>query len=263
MQLALVIAVRGLSGRVHDGPVGVVPEEEVGILGQLLHRVQPRRRHEPFRVALALDVALLQRIVAAERHQAAAVQHLAAKVEVLIDDDHRRAEIARANRRRKARAPAADDDDIGLVVPPDGLGRRHLGRCRSRGREHRCRADTGRCARLDEIAPADGLLVLIPAILLNDVPLLGHLFTSREAPLGTGPGRLVARGRRILRLTYPGCHTRTTCPSRARESSVRGWLTAGDELREFRPRERTASMDGRNRGDIQIQPLHVVVERPV
>ena len=49
MEVALVVAVRRLGRGVHDRPVGVVPEEEVRILGQFLHGVQPRSGDEPFR----------------------------------------------------------------------------------------------------------------------------------------------------------------------------------------------------------------------
>ena len=37
MEVALVVAVGGLRRGVHDRPVGMVPEQEVRILGQFLH----------------------------------------------------------------------------------------------------------------------------------------------------------------------------------------------------------------------------------
>ena len=48
MEVAFVVPVRGLGRGVHDRPVGMVPEQEVRILGQFLHAVPPRSRDEPF-----------------------------------------------------------------------------------------------------------------------------------------------------------------------------------------------------------------------
>ena len=126
MEVALVVAVRGLRRSVHDRPVGMVPEQEVRILGQFLHRMLPWSRDESFLVALACDVPQLERIPAAKRDLGAAVQHLAAKVEVLIDDDHGRPKVARANGGGQPGAPCSDDDDIRLVVPLNGVGGGHL-----------------------------------------------------------------------------------------------------------------------------------------
>ena len=83
----------------------------------------------------------------------------------------------------KPGAPGADDDDIGLVVPLDGVGRGHLRQGRSRRREDGRRTDAGGSSRLDEIAPADGLLALMLSIFSNAVPLLGHMFTSLQAAI--------------------------------------------------------------------------------
>ena len=87
------------------------------------------------------------------------MQHLAADVEILIDEDHRRAEVARANGGGQPDAPRTYDDDIGLVVPSNGVGRGLLRQGVSRHRQNRC---TGGGARSfgDEIAPADGLIAL-------------------------------------------------------------------------------------------------------
>ncbi len=68
VEVAFVEAVRGLRRVIHDGPVGVVPEQEVRILGYFLRLVHGRGCDEAFLVALALDVAELERIAAAERH---------------------------------------------------------------------------------------------------------------------------------------------------------------------------------------------------
>jgi len=126
MQIALVVPVRRLGRGVHHRPVGVIPEQEVRILGQLLHGVLSRSSDESFAVALAGDVSQLKRIPAAQRNLSAAVQHLAAQVEVLIDDDDGRPEIARANGGRQPGAPAADDHHVGLVVPLNGFDRGDL-----------------------------------------------------------------------------------------------------------------------------------------
>ena len=112
-------------------------------------------RDEPFLVALPGDVPQLERIAAAERDLAAAVQHLAADVEVLIDDDHGQAGIARPNGARQPGAPCADDDDVRLVVPLDAVGTRRLRGSVAGATAESCCADTGNHALFDEISPAD------------------------------------------------------------------------------------------------------------
>src|SRR5262245_9353697 len=121
VEIAFIVAVRGLRRGIHDGPVGVVSEQEVRILGQLLRFLHWWSGDETFLVAFAFDVPELQWIAAAERHLPAAVQHLAADVEILINKDDRRAEVARANGGWQPDAARADDDDIRLVVPAYGV----------------------------------------------------------------------------------------------------------------------------------------------
>ena len=123
MEIAFVVTVGGLGRSVHHRPVGVVPEEEVRILGQFLDGVLPRSGDEPFLVPLACDVPQLKGISPAKRDLRTAVQHLAAGIEVLIDHDHGRSEVPRSNRGGQTGAPCSDHDDIGLVVPLNGTGR--------------------------------------------------------------------------------------------------------------------------------------------
>src|SRR6185312_8228167 len=107
------------------------------------------------RVAFSGEVAFLDCIATAQRHVAVAVDHAAADVEVLFDDDHRRAEVAGADGRGKPGGSAAEDDDIGFVVPSDGLGLRGAGR---RGAKRDCaNADCG--TLLDKVASIETLLV--------------------------------------------------------------------------------------------------------
>src|SRR5205809_2889354 len=90
MQIAFVVSVGCLGRGVHNRPIGMVSEQEVRILRQFLHRLPPWRRDESLPVILAGNVPQLQWIPAAKRNLPAAVQHLAAQVEVLVDDDHGR-----------------------------------------------------------------------------------------------------------------------------------------------------------------------------
>jgi hypothetical protein len=83
----------------------MVPEQEVRILRQFLHRLPPWRRDESLTVILAGDVPHLKRIPAAKRNLPAAVQHFAAQVEVLVDNDYGRAKISRANGGRQPVQP--------------------------------------------------------------------------------------------------------------------------------------------------------------
>ena len=70
------------------------------------------------------------------------MQHPAAEIEVLIDDEHAGTEVAGANGRRDPGTAATGDDHIDLVVPLDELGTRALG-LRRRSLEHGSRAKTG------------------------------------------------------------------------------------------------------------------------
>ena len=174
-ELALIVAVRVLGSEVEDRPVGDVGEEQLDVVVELLGILDGSDGDVTVLVALALHVSLLDRIAAAERDERPAVQHPAAEVEILVDDEHGRAEIARPNRRRQARAAAADDHDIGFVVPGDGLGaRRSLRACLVRVEQGRG-PDTGRSAGLDEIPPAEAALVAKLRIVSFFVAFFGHV----------------------------------------------------------------------------------------
>jgi hypothetical protein len=98
----------------------MVSEQEVRILGQFLHRLPPWRRDESLPVILAGDVPQLKGIPTTKRNLPAAVQHLAAWIEVLIDNYHGCPKVSRTNGRGQTGAPSSDDDYIGLVVPLNG-----------------------------------------------------------------------------------------------------------------------------------------------
>src|SRR5688572_29367834 len=141
----------------------------------------PWSRDEPLRVALACDVPQLKRIATAKRDRCATVQHLAAGVEVLIDDDHGRPQVPCANGGGQPSAPCADHNDIRLVVPLNSVAGGHLRERCSRRRQNRSTytggsTDAGGSSRLDEIASGNGLLALKVSILLITVAFLGHVY---------------------------------------------------------------------------------------
>ena len=132
MEVAFVVPVGRLRRGVHHRPVGMIPEQEVGILGELRRRVRWRGGDETLRIALASDVPELQGISAAKRNPSPTVQHLAADVEVLIDDNHGCAQVARPDGGGQAGAPCADDYDVRLVMPTNRVRRGALRQRRSR-----------------------------------------------------------------------------------------------------------------------------------
>ncbi len=67
---------------------------------------------------------MLNWIASAERHPGAAVQHPAADVKILIDDQHSGAEIPGANGCSQACTAATGDDNIHFVVPGHAFGTR-------------------------------------------------------------------------------------------------------------------------------------------
>ena len=162
-ELALVVAVGVLGLDVEDRPVGDVGEEQFDVVVEFLGTLERPDGDIAVLVALAFHVPELDRIAAAERDEGPAVQHPAAEVEVLVDDEHRRAEIACPDRRGQAGAAAARDDDVGFVVPLDLPGaRRCLLRPGGACLDHCGRAESGRGGRLDEVAPAYAALVPMP-----------------------------------------------------------------------------------------------------
>src|SRR6185312_15159285 len=96
---------------------------------------------------------LLQRVTAAEMDPAAAQHGVAADVEILLDQDHRGAMVARRDGGGEARGAGADDDDISGEIPfHGGIS------CReeiSRARSHLDDAATGvKTARGAKTAPS-------------------------------------------------------------------------------------------------------------
>ena len=93
---------------------------------------------------------LLEAVAAAEMDHAAAHDRDPADVEVLLDEEHRGALVARSDRCRQSRRARADDDDVHLPVPSDALRLRFNRRAQSR--DDSGTADAGRCARFEELA---------------------------------------------------------------------------------------------------------------
>ena len=156
MQFPIVVAVRRVPAGVEHGPVGDVLEQEIGVLGHVLRLVQRRHLEQSLLIALPGDIAQLARVAAAERDLAAAVQHLAADIVVLVDHQYVKTRVPRADRARQPGTPRADDQHVHLVVPLDAVGAHALRGCAA---DAACAttecssADTGRHAPLKEISP--------------------------------------------------------------------------------------------------------------
>ena len=95
--LAVVVAIGRKAVGLDHRPVGQVLEEQIG-----------RIRDAVF---------LLVAGAAAERQIAAGGDGVAADMVLRLDDDDRRAGLARDNRGRQAGRAGADDDDVGLAIP--------------------------------------------------------------------------------------------------------------------------------------------------
>src|SRR6266446_3548960 len=175
MKLTVVVAVPGDAGLVDDRPVGHVPKEPVGVIFEI-SRLDARRRQPQAIGVRRSPVPLLYRIAAAERCPAAAVHQLAADIEVLVDDEHRRAEVSGPDSGMQPHASRPEDDDIRLIIPDDaaGAGRGLLGE-RLPARQNRRPYAGGRSAR-EEISPAKSFPVLELWFLPAGAALLGHMF---------------------------------------------------------------------------------------
>ncbi len=196
MELAIVVAVTGHARGIDDRPVGHVPEEKVGVVFQI-RRLEQRRR-QPQAVGVGRrPVPFLYRVPAAKRRPAAAVDQLAADVEVLVDHEHGCAEVARPDGGMQPHAARAKDNDIGFIIPFDALRADALRRapCQN-GRTH-----AGGSAALEEVAPAESLLVLSASWFFPPcVALLGHVLPPYVRQLSV---RLPQRYSIALRPTAP------------------------------------------------------------
>ena len=95
----IVVPVRALGFGVDDRPVGDVREQEIDIVVEFLGILDRSYRDEALFVALGPHIPALNWVASAERHEGPAVQHSAAKIEILIDHQHSGPEIPRANGR--------------------------------------------------------------------------------------------------------------------------------------------------------------------
>jgi hypothetical protein len=177
MQLAVVVAIPRDARGVDDRPVGHVPEQAVGVVFQVF-RLEPRRR-QPHAVRIGRRaVPLLYRVAAAERRPAAAVHQLAADIEVLVDDEHRRPEVAGPDGGMQPDTAGAEDDHVRFVVPSNALGVRL-----ARPRQNR-RTDPGGGPAGEEVSPAERFLLPRLRFFSPGVALLGHVCSSPESTAG-------------------------------------------------------------------------------
>ncbi len=167
VQFAVVVAIAGDAGGVDHRPVGHIAEQAVGVVLQIRRLHQRRRQSQAVGVGRR-PVALLDRVAAAERGPAAAVDELAAHVEILVDHDDGSAEVAGADGGMQPDASRSEHDYVGFVIPHNPLRLRFGCPCQH-GRTH----PGGRAAG-DETAPAERLGFLKLRIFASGVALLGH-----------------------------------------------------------------------------------------
>ena len=123
MELAVVVAVPGDAGGIDHRPVGHVPEQAVGVVFQILRL--DARGGQPHALGVGRGaVPFLYGVAAAERGPAAAVHQLAADVEVLVDDEHGRPEIACPDGGMQPDAAGPEDDHVRFIVPSNALAPR-------------------------------------------------------------------------------------------------------------------------------------------
>src|SRR5690606_1286260 len=116
VQLRIVVAIRRLARVIEDRPVRHVDEQLVGVVGEFLGRKD--RIGEPEVLWIETEaLALLDMVAAAKRHPAARMYELATNVVVLLEHEDAGAQIARADRGRKASPAAADDDNVDVEIP--------------------------------------------------------------------------------------------------------------------------------------------------
>ena len=193
LHIAVVVAVRRLRRDVEHTPVGHVPEQEVDIFPHFLGLVQRRNLDEAFLVGFAGDVAQLARVAATERDLAAAVRHFTADVEVLVDDEHPQAGVARPDGAWQAGSARADNDEVYLIVPLDAVGGGPLRGGLADAGAKRGRTDAGNRTLREEISAADGFGLLLLFRIAG--ALLGHAFFS----LGSNVVVLVRWAKPILK----------------------------------------------------------------
>jgi hypothetical protein len=111
-----------------------------------------RSQSQPLRISRH-PVAFLDGVAAAERCPTAAMNQLPADIEILVDDEYRRPEIAGPNGSMQPDASRSEDHDVNIIVPLNGLRVRFA-------RRQNCGANAGGCTALEERAPAQRLLLL-------------------------------------------------------------------------------------------------------
>ena len=178
MQLAVVVAVSRHARGIDDRPVGHIGEEPVGIVFEKFRLDE--RRSQPHALGISpRAVSFLDGIAAAKRRPAAAVDELAAHVEILLDDEDGSPEIARPYRGVQAHAPRAKHNDIGFIIPDNALRARQALRQRVASPRQNSRAACGGAA-LEEVSPAQRFWLLKLWLFASCVTLLGHLGSSPE-----------------------------------------------------------------------------------
>jgi hypothetical protein len=102
------------------------------------------------------------------------MQHLAADIEVLIYHKHAQTGITRPDGAGQSGSSRTNDHKVSLVIPLDAVGslRGRLGYAATEG----SRTDTSDRTVLEEISPADGLVVLRLPSMRTCVTFPGHAF---------------------------------------------------------------------------------------
>jgi hypothetical protein len=120
VELAVVVAIPCDARGIDDRPVRHVPEQAIGVVFEIFRLDLWRGQTQALRVGRHA-VAFLDGVAAAERGPAAAVDELPADVEILVDHEHGRTEVACPNRGVEPDASRAENHHVRFVVKANAL----------------------------------------------------------------------------------------------------------------------------------------------
>jgi hypothetical protein len=120
MQLAVVVAVPGDPCGVDNRPIRHISKETVGVIFQIFGLDERGGQPQAFGIGYR-PIPFLYGVAAAKRCPAAAMHQLPANVEVLVDDDHGRAQVPRPDGGMQPHTPRPKDNHVGFVIPLNGL----------------------------------------------------------------------------------------------------------------------------------------------